>query len=213
LEKLVDILKVIMEKHLIQSVIALAGAICTVAIFPKNHYIIIRIGDLWFGILLFCVNFIIIQGIIKIYKMISKVIYVREEKIYEKNRIAERNKIAVQELWSLVDGMEQHDYEYLITFIKNGNSPITKPEVYGDCLFNSDYVNVTSLKEATEKPCVINNCSNIKNDTIKFSVERVMFTPATKQYKLKDDFFSLLKYSYEEYGRISNFFKEKQING
>ena len=39
------------------------------------------------------------------------------------------------------------------------------------------------------------------------------YASPTKLYRLKDDFFILLKYSYEKYGKISHFDMEDQENG
>lgn len=210
MKELANILKVFVEKHLIPTVLAVGCAILTLIFVPSDFWMITKIGITWFGVFLFCAFFVVSQIVIKIFKAIAHVIHKSRIRSSEQERITKENRVALQQLWTLVDGMTPEDYDYLMQFIKSNNAPIeiTGNTMYlGDRLFNSKFVNVTTKAIKEERPSLSNN-PLAKSGHLVMPIEGVVFSTVTKQYKLKDDFYQILKYSYDKHGRISNFDKE-----
>lgn len=199
-----EIIKIFLEKHLLPTIIAVGCSILTIALVPQNYWLIIKLGNTWFGIFCFCLYFTLIQIVINISKLINRK---ASNQKYEQKQNIIKNQEILEQLWTLVDEMNQEDYNYLIKFIKSKNAPI---EISGNLhysnnrLLNSKYVNITTKRESEEKLEAF-NYSKPKDGTIKIPIERVIFTPAINLYKLKPDFYNVLEYSYETYGRISHF--------
>lgn len=201
-----EIIKVFLEKHLIPTVIAIGCSILSVALVPPSFWLNIKVGSTWFGVFCFCMYFTLIQIIIHTSKFINGKV---SNGNYERMQNAKKEKEFLESLWTLIDEMSQEDYNYLMKFIKSNNSPIEIVNTFYSCgcLFNSDYINVTTKRQSEEKLEAI-NYSNPKNGAVKIPIDRGMFMPAIKQYKLKPDFYDILKYSYETYGRISHFSRD-----
>lgn len=118
-------------------------------------------------------------------------------------------------LWDYVDSLELQDRHYLSEFLKTDNQPI---EVMGEAfgfglLANRKIVACTDKKQ---------KCAPALNRKVEFEghlvfpppdVPYMSYPAPTKLYRLKDDFFELLKHSYEKYGKISHFDMEEQENG
>ncbi|MCL2051775.1 MAG: hypothetical protein FWG91_08625 [Lachnospiraceae bacterium] len=60
IDKIVDLIKIFLEKHLTTTIVSVAIAILVVALFPAE-YLIERIENIAIGILFFCVSFVMIK--------------------------------------------------------------------------------------------------------------------------------------------------------
>lgn len=214
MEKLAELLKVFLEKHLIPTVISIMFAIVCAALTPSNFIIIEKLGLFWQGILAFCVCFIFTQIIIAIFRCRNKKEKYKQSTSVHSQRIKLDNMEALERLWTYVDGRSPSDKELLMTFIQTNNKPIEQSgEIFGDCLLCSQLVNVTIVKPSQETQLIIGQPIEKSPKATRIPIGQMIFSQPVKQYKLKDDFYKLLKYSYDKYGRISHFNEGDTING
>ncbi len=182
MEALGSALKVFAEKHLIPTVLSLLVGSIIYSTTPTDFWFLIKLTK--FGFWLFasgCV-FIIIQLLLCLKNRIGSARYHnylrRSNNEYNKRETQQ----ALNQLWQFIDGFDQEDRDYLKKFVENKNKPIKIRGFrhYSYCkLFASD---------------------NIVNKQSGYD-EMGSYT----MYKLKEDFYQLLNYSYETYGKISNF--------
>ena len=214
MEKWAELLKVFLEKHLIPTIISIVFAIVCTALTPSNFIVIEKLGVFWHGLLAFSVCFILTQIVIAIFRSLQKKAKQRGISEAHSQRIKKENEVALEQLWTYVDGLSPFDKEHLMTFIETANAPIEKNcEFMGDCLFNSQLVNVTIVKPSQETQLIIGQPIEKSPKAMRIPIGQMIFSQPVKQYKLKDDFYKLLKYSYDEYGRISHFNEGDTING
>ena len=216
MEKLVDLLKIIAEKHLAQTVASIALAILGVAFLPNLLDMTNKVGKTLYGVLIFCLGFLLIQGAKQIY-------IIAKNKAAEKNkkrlsdelrkREADENETeAIEWLWDYVDSLGLQDRYYLSEFLKTDNQPI---EVMGEA-FGFGLLANRNIVACTDKK---RKCAPTPNRKVEFEVHLapdapyISYSAPTKLYRLKDDFFKLLKYSYDKYGKISHFDMEEKDNG
>ena len=219
MEKLIDLLKIIAEKYLVQTVASVALAILGVAFLPNLFGMTNRVGKTLYGVLIFCLGFLLIQGVKHICTIVkNKATEKNKKRLSDEREKREAEKSAakaIARLWDYVDSLIPQDRNYLMEFLKTGNQPI---EVIGEAFGNRLLANrdIVACMEQQQK------CASTLNRKIEFD-GRLVFPPLgitymehpspTKLYRLKDDYFELLKYSYEKYGKISHFNMEEQENG
>ena len=219
MEKLVDLLKIIAEKYLVQTVASVALAILGVAFLPNLLDMTNKVGKTLYGVLIFCLGFLLIQGAKQIYTIAKNKVAEKNKKRLSdelRKREADENEAeAIEQLWDYVDSLGLRDRHYLSEFLKTDNQPI---EVMGEALgfrllANRNIVACTDKKQ---------KCVPAPNRKVEFEGHLVFpppdasymaYSAPTKLYRLKDDFFELLKHSYEKYGKISHFDMEDQENG
>lgn len=219
MEKLVDLLKIIAEKYLVQTVASVALAILGVAFLPNLLDMTNKVGKTLYAVLIFCLGFLLIQG--------AKLIYtIAKNKAAEKNkkrlsdelrkREADENEAkAIERLWDYVDSLGLQDRHYLSEFLKTDNQPI---EVMGEAFGFGLLANRNIVACTDKKP----KCAPVPNQKVEFEgylvfpppdAPYISYPTPTKLYRLKDDFFKLLKHSYDKYGKISHFDTEEKDNG
>ena len=197
-DKLVEIVKIFLEKHFIPTVASIALGLTAMICIPSDFYAIEKIGVDWFRVFLFCLSFLIVEGLNKIYRYILKKGAERKE-IIKKQEESElklkqqkldrenREKSDLEDLWSIVDDFSAKDKKRIEKFLTTENKPISIPEnelyMYGNHkdLVKSRIVNLTKVKDECYPEEAIYN------------------------FRLKDNFFLLLKISKEKYGKISHF--------
>ncbi len=219
MEKLIDLLKIIAEKYLIQAMASVALSILGVAFVPNLFGMTQRVGKTLYGVLIFCLAFLLIQGVKYICTVIKhKAVEKSKMRLsdeMEKREAEKREAKKIAGLWDYVDSLKPQDRHYLMEFLKTGNQPI---EVMGEAFGNRLLANrsiVACMEQQQE-------CVSMLNRKIELG-GRLVFPPQditymersspTKLYRLKDDYFELLKYSYEKYGKISHFDMEEIHNG
>ena len=188
MEKIAELLGVFVEKHLIPTVVSVGTSIAICAITPKDFFVIERLGIICHGALVFCIAFLIIEGLIYLFRTIKS----------HNNRVKEDE--IMEEFWTFTDKLSADDRDCLRKYLETNNAPIESNVSYlGFCLFNSNCVDVTTVNKSRS---IQNDISTKPNK--KTIVEYSAILPV-KQYKLKTKFYGLLKYSYEKYGKISHF--------
>lgn len=204
---LTEVLKVFIDKHLIPTIISVILAIGTLLIMPINHWIILKIGKNFFIVLAFCVYFLIVQFLVKIKSGINKVVLNIKNKNYTNKHYEEENRKVINSINEYVDSLIPQDKEILITFIKNNNKILIASERMGvfnhnDLLSNSEIINVSTY---------LGGISNIDktNYWVSPDLEEIinmgMKPLGLKQYKIKDNLFSILQYVYKSTGKLGNF--------
>lgn len=205
MEKIIDLLKVLLGKHLYPAISSIAMAILFVALKPNLFGIEKRVGKTLYGVLVFCIFFLIFEltkYISKSYKTcqanqkayqqeqeLNKQEQERQRKLQEENELYE-----LENLWNYVDSLDVADQQYLLQFLKTKNEPIEKCYDAFSKLFNN-----SKFMVCTSKPVKNLDENNSKN------LDLIFCNSGMKLYKLRDDFYQTLKLSYEKYHRISHF--------
>lgn len=177
-----DFLKLFLEKYFIFSVISIVLTTLTFLLFPSDFFLIQKLGDIRATVTIFCIWFLIEYFIFSTFEYFNKCISSFKNKKYLKQLELEREKEILEKIWTKVDSLSHRDYEILMKFIRNGNKPHLARETshywYGDNLFNSGWLHKSTCSQGV-----------------------------STQYILKDDIYQILKYSQEQFGRISHFKK------
>lgn len=205
MEKIAELLKTFVEKHLIPTVISVGVAI-GICVFTPNGFIVVQnLGMAWHGILVFCICFLLIQGVIALARAIEKAIHSRRYARSRDERALENEEELMETIWTYVDGLSPDDKESLMRFLETDNAPIDSQATYfGNSLFASDCVDVTTV-QPEQKEVIASVPSGTPTRVPRIGFRTIAFSQPVKRYKLKNKFYELLKYSYEKYGRISHF--------
>ena len=208
MDKFADVLKIFIEKHLIPSVISIAGAILTLLIVPEDNWIIVKIGKLSVGILAFCICFLLIQFVIKIINGIKKAFNNVSEFNYRMKQNEKENQEAIEHINEFVDQLTPEDKNILITFIRNGNKILIAFERMGFGGFNSLLDNTNIMNIATYDGDISDIDTTrywITSDLQQTLSQGMRPVGGLKQYKLKEGFFHDLEIVYKTTGKLGNF--------
>lgn len=191
----------IMDNKFYHTILSVFLTFITYLIFDNEMEILDRFEG-WSKIFIFIFWLLIIELIVFIYKKIKRVRVSRFNKRYMKIQTQKGNKEALDKLWTIVDGMSKNEKDNLIYFLKNNNKPLLTGNVFysGTHLLNSEWVHKSAYsgnEKITENFNIINNGGNTY-------IEERTYSPSY-QYILKEYLYEALKYSLEEYGRISHF--------
>lgn len=213
MEKLADILKLFLEKYFVPTLISVAISIFIVAKIPDILQISEKTNETLYFILIFCLVFLIVILTCKAYKSIhSKIEHLKAKEQHQKY-VETENRKALEILWKFVDKLSIPDKRALFNFLRTNNAPIESSTIHlGDSIFNnSNIMCETIVGSIQEKP--YHSISNPKNRGLVYvPLEQPIISTPVKRYRLNDEFFSLLKYPYEEYNRISHFEEDNQYD-
>lgn len=199
MKELIDILRIFLEKHFMPAVSAVAIALIAIVLIPSDWFVITKLGSNWFKLLLFCLAFLTVKGIIKFHQYIRiKIIEAndKKEKVKQQEilKIKKReyenaqNDKALEELWQFTDTLGLQDKKYIDKFLKTKNAPIKIKEdgdIWDSKLLNSKAVHKTLVKSGVDAG--------------------YHWEADEYQYILNNDIYQLLKLSKEEYGKVSHF--------
>lgn len=189
-------IKVFAEKHLIPSIISLIIGTVFYIITPDDFWVLIKLNEIWYFLLISGCIFVIIHGIILCFHKVQEL----RDGSYHRNCISSMSKEALEKLWTLVDGFDQEDRKLLLQFVNSGNEPYTiRGNIFYSSgkLLGSQYVHrIQGYKSDKGKPQTVEGF-----DPIKMMVSSDSYT----QYVLVDAFYKLLKLSYEQYEQICHF--------
>lgn len=206
MEKLADVIKIFLEKYFLSTIISVAATIVIVAIRPNTFQIAEKTNEILYFILVFCLVFLLVLLIGKTSKMIRSNIRNSTARKEHDKYIENENRKALETLWTFVDKLSATDKQALLDFLKSNNAPFeSSAHYFGDSIFLNDKIMcetiVGTVPEEFEAPIRNPNLSG----HIVMPIERHIMQIPVKKYKLKDEFFALLKYSYQKYNRISHF--------
>ena len=194
-EALANVLKDILEKHLIPFIASVALAIISIIITPSDFWMIIKIGKIAFAIVVFCIAFLIIHGISYLFKFIQAKKRKKENELYLKQVQEQEELRTLEKTWCEIDAMSQEERRLIKQFIETNNKPYIEEGMvfrFTNHLLNSDWVVSTTLPQNVDQ--------DMHHDS-----DVMIYSGVARQYKLKEDVFKILKYSYEKYGKISHF--------
>lgn len=201
-EKILDLLKVFLEKYLIPTVVAVVFSFITYYLTPANNKLLVKFTVGGYAVFLFCIWFLIIELVIWLVQKIQYHNYSKDIEEQSKQREAEEWKRNLEMLWTEVDQFSPNDYKLLLRFIKNRNEPYYSSDTYmGFSLLNSEWVHKSESRPAKQVLIKPNRGSSSKAILLP-AYETI---PGKYQYVLRDDIYQILKYSYENYGKISHF--------
>lgn len=200
-------IQVFVEKHLIPTVISIVISIASFLVLPANYWMIVRIGKVPFALLVAGISFLILQFMLFCFRKIRTWHSNKASDSYDNQSNARLVKEKLEELWSTVDAFGPDDRKTLKEFLASGNVPIEKSSgtrYFGNSLFNSSWV--ISTEEYGEDKPVVQISEHLKGKAIPvnpniFEGRRTIVV----KYKLRDDIYGALKYSMDNYGKISHF--------
>lgn len=206
MEKLADVLKLFLEKYFVSTLISITISILIVAIEPNILLISEKTNEKLYFILVYCMVFLIVLLIRKTHKTVcSKIEHFKARKQYQEY-VEIENRKAVETLWTFVDTLSIPDKKALFNFLRTNNTPIESSATYfGDSIFNNSNIMYETMVESIEEEPCRSITNPPKKGLVYIPIERPTQSIPVKRYKLNDEFFSLLKYSYEKYKRISHF--------
>ena len=212
-EKLLDILKVILEKYLIPTIISVFITIIVLAYWPDLLEIRSKTNSTMYGIMIFCGVLLLTLLVVSILKGIVTRFGKWQDSQYHRtqsqNYQKRENIAALESLWNYVDGLSPMDRETLHVFIKTNNAPVkSRTQYYTGSIFTNENIMNMSIVGSREQNTERFVDSDFSKEHILMPLSNPTFFMAEKQYRLKDDFFNLLKYSYDNYHRISHFEEE-----
>lgn len=190
-----DFIKMLIERYGLKSLIAFVFSIFTVTVIPKTWIEKLPFDDTsiyWAIGVSFAIWLIILHYIILIFRKINnKISY----SIYKEKLNKENNKEALEVLWTTIDELSENDRKDIINFLNTNNEPISKGGIINSRLYNSNLVIKTEKRIPIDEEFIVYGTN-----------EKVKMTRCdTHLYKLQDAIYKALKYSLDEYGRISHF--------
>lgn len=207
-EKILDLLKLVLDKYFIPAIIAVPTTIFLYVIVPDPNFIQAKVGRSVFIIFIFTSIFLLILFAIWVKKYIESVIVRRKQVVKNEKQVEEqkrqdeilkrkKEKEKFEDLWDSVDSLGNDERMLVDELLKNGNKPIGVYLTYNMRQL-SFFVNVTPMKKGDKCKILINGG----------------FHDVTMQYgsydgyskcKLREEIYALLKESKEKYNRISHF--------
>lgn len=190
-----DFIKTLIEKYGLKSLVAFVLSIFTVTVIPKawiEKLPFIDTNIYWAIGVSFAIWLIILHCVILIFRNINnKINYI----IYKEQSNKENNKEALEMLWTTIDELSENERKDIISFLNTNNEPISKGGIMNSRLYNSNLVIKTEKRIPIDEEVIVYGTD-----------EKVKMTRYdTYLYKLQDSIYKALKYSLDEYGRISHF--------
>lgn len=190
-----NFIKTLIEKYGLKSLISFVLSIFTVIAIPKAwiEKLPFSDGNIYWAIgVSFAIWLIILHCITLIFEKIrNKISY----NIYKEKSNEETNKEALELLWTTIDGFSENDRKDIMNFLNTNNEPVSKGGIMNSRFYNSNLVIKTEKRIPVDEEVVIYGTN-----------ERTKMTRYdTHLYKLQDSIYKALKYSLNEYRRISHF--------
>lgn len=202
-EKVIDVLKIILEKHFIP---ALCSVVPTAIIFyvtPSNNSILLKLGKTFFLFVVFVIFFLIIEFIIYIVDIVKKYINKYNENQYYKKEIEkyqkEDDEKAINLYLDRLDSLKPHLFDLVEYFVDNNNNPIT---IYGSSfLDNYEMHGLLDYKQYKIKEESITSVDPYKLE------EKCIFKKGdyVTQFRLKDNVYHDLSIIKKRYKKLTRF--------
>lgn len=206
-EKAIDFIDRLISEHLYDVILAIISGILVLLFFPDDNWVILKLGKTTLFVLAFCVTFLLVglgKNVLNKIKMeINRIIATNYQ---NESQVKENNK-AIEKFNEFVDSLDFRDKEILVSFVKNGNKTLVAPE--------QRYFNGYSLLGDRQIILATDFNGNIRSfDKTQYWITTDLgsdiqkgYYPAgqLKQYKLKIDFYMLIKSIYDETGKFGNF--------
>ena len=213
MEKLADVLKVFLEKYFVPTIVSVATSIIIVATKPNILQISEKTNEMLYFVLVFCLVFLIVLLICNAYKTICSKFEQSKAKEQHQQYVETENRKALEIIWTFVDKLSIPDKQALFSFLRTNNTPIESRATYlGDSIFNNSNIMCETIVGSAQEELFRPILNHKNNGHIVIPIEHPIISIPVKKYRLNDSFFSLLKYSYEKYNRISHFEEDNQYD-
>ncbi|WP_302424719.1 hypothetical protein [Holdemanella biformis] len=203
IEKLLDTLKIFLEKYFIPTIIAVVLTFITYYKTPADNALLTRLTTTGFGVFVFCLWFLlivlIIWGIDKVKGFWASI----KDKKHQEALAKQENDKAIDFLWTEIDKLSLKDYKQLLEFVDNENAPITVSGIdFQQPFLNSNWFHRTEIEASKQVPISFVRNENTSSNFIPLPAYETI--PAKYQYVLKDEIYELIKYSLDNYGKIGH---------
>lgn len=185
-----------LKEHFFETLISLAISFVSFCITSKTNFLLLRLGKYFYTGFIFIVSFIITCFIHYIYTYLMDTI---KKYIHHKKLETEQRQENLHIMWYKVDECSIPEKNILKYLLKNGNTAINLPSDY----YYHEFVHINIF---------LNKTKSESDGTVKYydmynSEETDIIPIGTyyTKYRLTDYYYDLLKYSQEQYSRISNF--------
>jgi hypothetical protein len=214
-EAIGSFIKSIIEKRLFPAIIAFLLMIMTYYLTGKNNLFLVKIGKTLFLIFFFGLYFTIIEFIVYLRNSLKQInlkkeLNNKEEIEKEQKKIIEEKNI-LEEIWDELDKYLPQELNYVTELLDSNNKPLQilddeehKLDILDSYIFNNTLIREEAATlRSTPREIEQNNrtaLNHYKNNPF------YDYSPAIYLYKLKDEYFEILKISKQRYGRISHFY-------
>lgn len=203
------ILNTFLEKYFIPTIISIVAAIISLLILPTDFWMIAKIGKLLLFILVAGMAFLFTMLILNLGKKISEINSNKSQKERQYQKNMKEEKEFFEGLWSQVDDISPDDRQLLKYFIASGNAPIEKLSgtcYLGNSIFNSSWLVSTEDYKEDEQEVILSESMKEKLTPENSNIfSNLGGRTIIKKYKLRNDIYLSLKYSMDNYGKISHF--------
>lgn len=203
IEKLLDTLKIFLEKYFIPTIIAVALTFITYYKTPADNALLAKLNTTGFYVLVFCLWFLLIVLIIRVIDKVKEFSVSIKDKKNQKALIKQEYDKTIDLLWTEVDKLSLKDYRQLLEFIDNENKPISVPGLdFQQTFLNSSWFHRTEIEASKQVPISFVRNGNAPSNFIPVPAYETI--PAKYQYVLKNEIYELIKYSLDNYGKIGH---------
>ena len=152
-EKLLDTLKIFLEKYFTPTIIAVVLAFITYYKTPADNALLTKLTTTGFGVFVFCLWFLlivlIIWGIDKVKGFWASI----KDKKHQEALVKQENDKAIDFLWTEIDKLSLKDYKQLLEFVDNENAPITVSGIdFQQTFLNSNWFHRTEIEASKQVP-------------------------------------------------------------
>ncbi len=191
--KLIDVLKIFLEKYLVPTTLSFVLACLAYFFIPSDYILRTKLGVILYGMFLWVSFFLTVILI----KWLSTCL---STKISSSKSIKEHNRYAFEEMRSFVDTLDGDEYNILITMVKSGNAPLNiEKRSY------HEYAKLLDSPLLHSSP--FNDLTRAHQSYMSYG-----YGAGIKKYVIKDEYYTQLKYLLNEYGGISHFDCSSQSN-
>ena len=169
------------EKYLIPLVISIVVALATIILLPSDYWMISKYGVLPFGIAITGISFLVVITIRHFYNLIKNNIYEASDRRYREEHEQIQIEKIIKEFWKRIDRYSPEERKMIRDLVESGNQPIST---------NAYFYSPESLSES-----FLMVSTTVRDEQNQYF----------RVYKLREEYYQILKCSVEKYNKISNF--------
>ena len=128
MEDIVKLLKVFIENHFLPTIGAIVLALVTILAIPSNNWMIAKIGDIWFKVLLFCCYFLLIKFITYVRKTFPEKIAKTK---YKKEQLIKQQDEAAKSWQNVFDHLTAYELDLVKELVQKNNNPVRRDYMFG----------------------------------------------------------------------------------
>lgn len=169
------------EKYLIPLVISIVVAISAIIVLPGDYWMISKIGAPAFGVVVGGISFLVVLLFYYAFLLIKKKLYEASDRRYRIAKDQIQKEKNIRAIWTRIDHFSPEEREIIRKLVTSENQPVA-----------TNMYTFYSPESLFESEIMISTTVDDQNRYLHV-------------YKLKEDYYQILKYSLEKYNKISNF--------